>query len=303
MISTIVSIIFLVILLVVIVLYIFAHNKRSKLYEDIANDTYILPKIIYGYWDNLDNNPLIKTHIDTWKRNIPKDWKIVILNKENVQSYVGDNFMKKYGNLDPIRFSDFLRVYLLLKNGGTWIDASTIIINGNFLDQYYKEMINNKFDICLYELKTKTVDCKTPYLENWFIMAPKNSKLLKDLYNEFDKSFTTGFEEYKKNILIPSGVVLTNTLGYDQHDTYLMQHAIINYLMHVGNKYSINTKDASESMFKIHTDKKWDRKPIIDFILSNNDWSGYYAIKLTKGERIHINDSIKNIFINKLNSM
>jgi len=303
MISTIFSIVFLVILFVIIILYIFTYNKRPKLYENIDNDTYILPKIIYGYWDNLDNNPLIKTHIDTWKRNIPKDWKIVILNKENVRSYVDDNFMKKYGNLDPIRFSDFLRIYLLFKNGGTWMDASTIIINGNFLDQYYKEMINNKFDICLYELKTKTVDYRTPYLENWFIMAPKNSKLLKDLYAEFDKSFTLGFEEYKKNVLLPSGVVLTNTLGYDKYNTYLMQHAIINYLMYIGNKYSINTKDASKSMFKIHIDKKWDRKSIIDFILTNNDWSNYYAIKLTKGERKHIHDGIKDIYIKKLNNL
>lgn len=302
MLSTIFLALFLILFLVAIILYILTYNKSLESYKN-TNNNYVLPKTIYGYWDNLDNNPLVKSHLKTWERNIPKDWKIIILNKNNVKNYVDDNFIKKYGNLDAIRFADFLRVYLLIKNGGVWIDASTIITNGKFLDQYYKEMIDNRFDVCLYELKMRTIDPRIPYLENWFIMAPKNSKLLKDLFYEFDKSFMMDFKEYKKNVLIPSGVNLTKTLGNNQDDTYLMQHAIINYLMHKGNKYSINIKDAAESMFKIHMDKNWNHKLVIDFILKNDDWSDYYAIKLTKVDRRHVHDGIKDIYINKLNNL
>ena len=165
---------------------------------------YILPKVIYCYWDNLEGNIIIKSHIDTWKRNIPKDWEIIILNKNNVSKYVDSNFLNKYINLPAFRFADFLRLYLLKNNGGVWMDAASIIINGKFLNNYYDEMITNKYDVTLYELKDHSK--KYPYLENWFLMAPQNSKFITDLYNEFSKSFEMGFLNYKRNILCNSGI-------------------------------------------------------------------------------------------------
>lgn len=260
---------------------------------------YIFPKIIYGYWDNLDTNPVIQSHINTWKRNISKDWKIIILNKNNVSKYVSSDFMNKYNKLDPTRFADFLRVDLLSNNGGVWLDASIIITNGKFLDTYYNEMVKYKYDACLYELKVRTIDKNIPYLENWFIMSPKNSKLITDLYVQFDKAYKMGFLNYKKQILIPSNMILDKTIGYGDR-TYLMQHAIINYLIHIGNKYNINIKNASESMFKIHINNEWKDDKIIKFILDNDDWNNYYALKLVKSNR----RSIHNIdeYISKINS-
>jgi len=96
--------------------------------------------------------------------------------------------MQKYGNIESFRFSDFLRLELLQKNGGVWIDISTIIIKGNFLDNYYNEMIDKRYDILVYEFPSRTINKNHPYLENWFIMAPKNSRFINDLYTEFNKS-------------------------------------------------------------------------------------------------------------------
>jgi hypothetical protein len=64
-----------------------------------------------------------------------------------------------------------------------------------------------------------------------------------------------------------------------------MQHAIINYLFHIGNKYNVNIKDAQESMFKIHSLVKWNDIEIINYIMNNQNWNNYYAIKLTKSNR------------------
>lgn len=190
---------FLFVLVLTILLIIIYHNQYNiEKYTEPKND-YILPKIVYGYWDNLSTNKVIQSHINTWKRKLSQEWKIIILNKDNVNEYVSEDFIKKYKNLNSTRFSDFLRMELL-KNGGAWIDGGIIITNGNFLDKYHDEMMKNKYDATLYELKKNTVDIKTPYLENWFIMAPKNSKLISDVYREFDKSYHMGFNNYKKDI-------------------------------------------------------------------------------------------------------
>lgn len=290
---------FLYFILILFIFSIFNNFIQNNEYFD--NNTYILPKIIYIYWDNLDNNKIIQSHIQNWKNNLSNDWNIIIIDKNNLNKYVSNNFIKKYNKLDATRFSDFLRLELLKNKGGVWMDACIFITNSHFLNNYYKEMINNQYDCTLYELKVRTIDNNIPYLENWFIMAKKNSILINDLYNEFNKSFELGFLNYKNNILIPSGVRLDKTIGY-QNKTYLMQHAIINYLMYTNkNKYIINIKDAQESMFKIHTLVNWNDDLIIKYIMTNLDWNDIYAVKLVKSNRRAI--KYEQEYINKINSL
>ena len=286
------------ILFIIFLLFYFLNNNLKTLLKEIfENNNYILPKVIYGYWDNLEGNELINAHIDTWRRNIPSDWKIEIISKQNILNYVDINFYNKYKNLPAFRFSDFLRVYLLSKNGGIWMDASTIIINGMFLDDYYNEMYKNKYDLLVYELKGHSIP-NQPYLENWFIMCPKNSNIITDLYNQFSEAYDMDFINYKNNILKPN-IDLSNTIK-DGNSTYHMQHAIIHYLLK-NNNYNINIKDADESMFKAQKINNWNNNKLINYILNNNDWTGFYAIKLVGFNRKAISN--ETVFIQKLNSL
>ena len=292
-------IIFIIVILAIILLFSFTNYINMEHYSPYY--PYILPKKIYGYWDNLEGNSVIISHINTWHRNIAPDWEIIILNQNNVKNYVSKEFMDRYQNLNSVRFSDFLRLELLKNNGGVWMDVSTIVTNGRFLDEYYNEMHKNRYDVCVYEYKEKTVEPDRPYLENWFIMAPKNSKYIIDLYKEFDRAFEMGFLKYKKEVLIPSKTNLKNTIGNEGDRTYLMQHAIIHYLFQMGKRYNICVKDACESMFKPQTICDWDHKKTIDYILNKTDWSDIYAVKLTSATRSGIQND--KLYVEKLNSL
>lgn len=239
--------------------------------------------------------------MNNWKKKL-KSWKIIMIDKKNIHDYVEQEFIGKYasGTIDSTRFSDFLRIHLLQNNGGCWLDASILISDGEFLNDIYIEMIENKYDACFYEYKEQTVDKTQPHIDNWFMMAPKGSKIITDLYKEFDRAFEMGFLEYKQKVLIPSKINLINTLGYEEN-TYLMQHAIFHYLFKIGNKYNILLKDASESMYKIQTLFNWNTEATIKFIIDNNVWDNIYAIKLTKGDRNAITN--KRAYIRKLLSL
>ncbi len=295
-----------IIILIIVLFYflnIYLNTRKNEHFNNNNNihENYQLPKTIYGYWDNLDTNPLIQAHIDTWKRNIPNDWNIVILTKNNVKNYVDNDFYNKFHTLNSVRFSDFLRMYLLSKNGGVWMDAGTIIIDGIFLDKYRDEMINAKADVLLYEFKDHSLP-NHPYLENWFIMAPKGSSIITDLYNEFDTAFDMDFLEYKEKVLKPK-IDLSNTIKYGQ-STYHLQHSIFIYLLQQNpDKYNLLLKDPNESMFKAQKINQWKSEKLVDYIINNNDWTGYYAIKLVGFNRSAINDSNRKLFINKLNSL
>jgi hypothetical protein len=296
-------ILFLLIIILCIIFYllnIFFGKLKKPIKENFDNDYYILPKKIYAYWDNLDENKLIQKFTENWRKKIPDSWEIIILDKNSVKDYVSSEFMEKYSRLESFRFSDFLRLDLLKNNGGVWMDISTIIINGNFLDTYRNEMIDKRYDVCFYEFPSRTVDKNNPYLENWFIMAPKNSRFINDLYTEFNKSFEMGFVKYKKEVLIPSGTNLKQSIGYSNR-TYLMQHAIINYLIHTGKKYNINIKNALNSMFRLQDEFKWNYDDIVNFILENDlENNDIYAIKIIKNIRTSIINIGEDKFIERM---
>jgi hypothetical protein len=275
-------------------------EKDKKYIKENFYDYYILPKKIYAYWDNLDENKLIQKFTENWRKKIPDSWEIIILDKNSVKDYVSREFMKKYSRLESFRFSDFLRLDLLKNNGGVWMDISTLILTGDFLDTYRNEMIDKRYDVCFYEFPSRTVNKNNPYLENWFIMAPKNSRFINDLYTEFNKSFEMGFVKYKNKVLIPSGTNLEQTIGYSNR-TYLMQHAIANYLIHTGKEYNINIKNALNSMFKLQDKLKWDNNQVVNYIIENdlkND--DIYAIKIIKNIRTSIINIGEDKFIERM---
>lgn len=288
-----------ILLVITILILIFLIIDNCINFELFENNDYDLPKVIYTYWN--DENKLVEAFVNSWRRNLSPDWKIILINDSNINQYVNSDFMKKYSKLEKFRFADFLRLELLKNNGGVWIDSTSVIFNGKFVDDYYNETIKGKYDVCLYEFKKRTAIETEPYLENWFIMAPKNSLFINDLYDEFEKARLSNFIGYKKDILIPSGINLAFTLGWDDETTYLMQHAIIHYLLKIGKKYKINMVDATKDFFKLQEYLKWDSEKIIDYFMTNNNWADYNSIKFISGNRKFIKDEDK--FIEKLNKI
>ena len=61
-------------------------------------------------------------------------------------------------------------------------------------------------------------------------------------------------------------------------------------------------KDPTDSMFKAQEINDWNIAAVIDYIIHNEDWTGYHAIKLTGYNRSAINDSNRELFIKKINS-
>ena len=304
-------IIFILILIIVYCVYTLLSldyfNNANKIPDKILikqapPDPYILPKVIYGFWDNLDENIIIQSHIRSWKRHLSSEWKIVILNKNTVYDYVDKSFINKYGSgeLDATRFSDFLRIDLLTKKGGCWMDASIFITDGGFLDNMYDEMIKYKYDACFYEYKEMTMKASQPHIDNWFMMAPKGSKILTDLYYEFNRAYEMDFLKYKRDVLMNTNIIFTKTIGYGDN-TYLLQHAIFHYLLRNGNPYNIELKNATESFFKMHSIYNWDQNEIIDFLINNTNWNNLYAIKLTKANRAAIKD--QKAYVRKIDSL
>ena len=104
------------------------------------------------------------------------DREIILLTLDNYKDYVNlpDHIQKKAdaGIIPPAQFSDLLRLELLIRHGGTWIDATVFCSGGN--------IPNCMLDSELFSFQTLKpgLDGHPTSLSNWFISAYTNHPLL-----------------------------------------------------------------------------------------------------------------------------
>ena len=156
-------------------------DAQSKLeyYKNYINDipfyqhSHIYSNNIYWCWlQGIDNSPeLYRTTFNSVKKNCHKH-NIIIINETNINEYAKfpSYIIEKYKNntISNTHFSDLLRLELLIKYGGTWIDASVLITK--YEEKFFKK------DLFFFNLS------------NWFITSEKDSPVLKttrDLLYEY----------------------------------------------------------------------------------------------------------------------
>ena len=113
-----------------------------------------------------------------------KDREIIVITEDNYEKYVElpEYIKEKYkkGIITKTHFSDILRMNLLVKKGGTWIDSSVLCTN------YNKEV----FDKNLFVYQNWKTGDSSIVASSWFITSEINNPILKDaltLLNEYWK--------------------------------------------------------------------------------------------------------------------
>lgn len=89
-------------------------------------------KIIWGYWDTgLEEMPFLAQHaVESWKVRNP-NWRVIILDDSTYQQYVSvSDLPTTFFSLKVQHRSDFLRLAVLLRYGGIYMDASTLVFKG-----------------------------------------------------------------------------------------------------------------------------------------------------------------------------
>jgi len=147
------------------------------------NHTYITNKTIFWCWfQGFDTMPkLALAGLNSIKQNL-KDFNLIILNETNINEYVDIPrfiiYKYKKHMFNRTHFSDILRLELLNKYGGTWIDASVLIT------KYDPRLYNN---ILFFFGERKSEGCVG---SSWFITSEKGSPILRtalDLLYEYWK--------------------------------------------------------------------------------------------------------------------
>eukprot|EP01084_Bolivina_argentea_P317556 550605_1 len=164
-------------------------NSDSGSDMDITQSTpdqiHPIPRIIWTFW-NGNPSPIVRLCIDTWKRTNP-EWKIILLNENNVNEYILKSDLPKYWDYysgQYARLTDFMRLYLLCKYGGAWLDAS-IILNKKLTDIF--PLNNKKYEFwggyADHNMSPSKSFIVTP--ESWLLISRPGNKFICLWYDEF----------------------------------------------------------------------------------------------------------------------
>ncbi|MCP4484134.1 MAG: hypothetical protein GY932_15430 [Arcobacter sp.] len=132
-------------------------------------------KQVFAYWDNENELPILERKcLDSWKNNLDSSWKINLLRKSNLQNYLDKNDLpSNFDELDSAqRRSDAVRLALLSKYGGIYLDCSVILREN--LDWVQKVM--KKENLSFF---AETHDPLKRTHSVWFLAALPDSKFMR----------------------------------------------------------------------------------------------------------------------------
>ena len=135
-------------------------------------------KVWICWFQGLENAPvLVKKCYESLKQNLT-DREIILITSDNMCDYV--EFPKfilekwKTGQITHTHMTDLIRLELLIKYGGMWIDATVLCTSKreNIPDYFFNS------DLFLYQILKPGRDGQAQPVSSWLISAKTNNKIL-----------------------------------------------------------------------------------------------------------------------------
>lgn len=137
---------------------------------------------VWWCWLQGENNcpKLQKICLNSLKKEL-KDRDIVVISKDNMYDYISfpNYIIEKYekGIISNTHFSDLLRLELLIKYGGTWIDSSVLCTNYNH-DFFDKPLFVYKNCNNIWYANRSKFNQEPMIADNWFITSEIGNPIL-----------------------------------------------------------------------------------------------------------------------------
>jgi hypothetical protein len=171
--------------------------------------------------------------------------------------------------------ADYIRLAVLYKWGGTWMDASIIVNSKEAIEKLYIEMSERKAQATLFTLGKPMPD--PSFIENWFIMAPQESPVIGVWLHEYTCAIQMTFSSYERHIhrnlyTINSRIWLP----------YLTEHACMQVIL---QKYPelrqmIILHPAEDDMLRIQDECNWDLLCIGDAVKRGHKHIPYVKLRI-----------------------
>lgn len=146
-------------------------SQFSEVQEHVSSK-----KIWIFWWQGMDHAPaLVQKCYQSVKENL-QDWEIIFITEQNYIKYTTfpEHIIEKQknGNITLTHLSDLLRLELLIKYGGLWLDATVLCSSGVIP----KSILNS--DLFVYQAQKPGADGHATIMSSWCMYAKSNNIIL-----------------------------------------------------------------------------------------------------------------------------
>jgi hypothetical protein len=212
------------------------------------------PRIIWAFWKEHGQLPdVVQASILTWQRFHP-DFRIEVVTPASLRTFV-DLDLDALKWLDgPTRESDVVRMHLLAKYGGVWLDASCLLAAPLHFFQDVFSPVGREFAGFFLE-KFTTHPCY-PVVENWAFAARPGSPFMQAWLHKFMSiPNKPGGVGEALDTLQRTGTVDTQAID-SLH--YLFMHVCAQAVMQSGMPLSMHLYSAARGPYKYMYDSNED---------------------------------------------
>ena len=225
---------------------------------------YDLPKEIWTHWDSGEAPDIVKKNLKE-RQQAMVGWHTNFITNEMLDKFAPkEERPPGFDSLLIAHQADWLRLRLLKDHGGVWIDSGIILNYPESLNDLYYKSVAQQSELTAFYIDTFQTDTETyPIVENYFLMAPMGSEVIRLWLAEYEKAIQMGFLEYRRSIEAEG--VKTHSIYKTPEDIYLTQHACLQAVLQkrLKRKPKIMLVNAGETVFKTHFKCGFENKDCI----------------------------------------
>lgn len=226
-------------------------------YGSGASQAHAIPPIVWAYWQGGTPPLAVQRCIDGWRRLHPH-FDIRVLDDRSVLQHL-PALPAALQDASPAKRADWIRLELLLRHGGIWLDASTILTQP--LDWVLAEQARTGADFVGYYLALYTSVPERPVVENWFMAAPPASPFIAALQREFTgEVIARSGEEYIAHLQALG--LYEQALQRIDAPAYLTMHLALQVVLLRDGAYRLSLARAEDGPYLYHALGGWRRAPL-----------------------------------------
>ena len=167
-----------------------AQTRAVTVGEAAPASTASIPKIIWTYWQATPPPAFIQACVDNWRHHAP-DHQVRLLDRSSLDAWL-PALRPDFDSLPAYRQADWLRVQLLARHGGVWMDASMLLSRD--LSWLHETQKRRAADYVGFYIDRYTTRPALPIIENWMMASVPGGRFVTALAAAFDQALDQGAE-------------------------------------------------------------------------------------------------------------
>jgi hypothetical protein len=218
-----------------------------------------IPRVIWTYWDTQPVPSFVARCLAHWRRAAP-DHEIRLVDRSTTAHWLGaDVDAAAFDALPAFRQADWLRLQLLIRHGGIWMDGSMLLTES--LAWVHRLHADGGPGVVGFYIDRYTTDRRRPIVENWFLAAPVGDPFIVAWAAELDRALQLGEAGYLETLRRDGRLDAIAQGIPEAMRSYLVMHlAASAVLQRAPEAYRLVLQRAEDVAFAFHAPLRWRKR-------------------------------------------